>query len=42
MIKSLSMVMNGFLLVKADHILGASQVLVEDAGGIRVAWSGDF
>ena len=29
-------------LVKADHILGASQVLVEDAGGIRVAWSGDF
>lgn len=29
-------------LVKADHILGASQVLVEDAGGIRIAWSGDF
>ena len=29
-------------LLKADHILGASQVLVEDAGGIRIAWSGDF
>ena len=29
-------------LVKADHILGASQVLVEDAGGIRIAYSGDF
>jgi len=29
-------------LIKADHILGASQVLVEDPGGIRVAWSGDF
>ncbi len=29
-------------LVKADHILGACQVLVEDAGGIRVAWTGDF
>ncbi len=28
--------------LKADHILGASQVLVEDAGGIRIAWSGDF
>ncbi len=29
-------------LLKADHILGASQVLVEDAGGIRIAYSGDF
>jgi putative mRNA 3-end processing factor len=29
-------------LLKADHILGACQVLVEDVGGIRVAWSGDF
>ncbi len=29
-------------LVKADHILGAAQVLVEDAGGIRIAYSGDF
>jgi putative mRNA 3-end processing factor len=29
-------------LLKADHILGASQVLVEDACGIRIAWSGDF
>lgn len=29
-------------LIRADHILGASQVLVEDAGGIRIAWSGDF
>ena len=29
-------------LVKADHILGAAQVLVEDAGGIRVAYTGDF
>jgi putative mRNA 3-end processing factor len=29
-------------LVKADHILGAAQVLVEDAGGSRVAYSGDF
>jgi putative mRNA 3-end processing factor len=27
---------------KADHILGASQVLVEDAGGIRIVWTGDF
>ncbi len=27
---------------KADHILGACQVLVEDAGGIRVVWTGDF
>ena len=24
-------------LLKADHILGAAQVLVEDAGGIRIA-----
>ncbi len=29
-------------LLRADHILGASQVLVEDTGGIRIAWSGDF
>jgi putative mRNA 3-end processing factor len=29
-------------LLHADHILGACQVLVEDAGGIRIAWSGDF
>ena len=29
-------------LIKADHILGACQVLVEDAGGIRIAWTGDF
>jgi putative mRNA 3-end processing factor len=29
-------------LLKADHILGACQVLVEDAGGIRIVWSGDF
>jgi putative mRNA 3-end processing factor len=29
-------------LIKADHILGACQVLVEDSGGIRIAWSGDF
>lgn len=29
-------------LLKADHILGACQVLVEDAGGIRIAWTGDF
>ena len=29
-------------LVKADHILGAAQVLVEDAGGIRVVYTGDF
>lgn len=29
-------------LFKADHILGAAQVLVEDAGGIRIAYSGDF
>jgi len=29
-------------LVKADHILGAAQVLVEDAGGNRVAYTGDF
>jgi len=29
-------------LHKADHILGACQVLVEDAGGIRIAYSGDF
>ncbi len=29
-------------LVKADHILGAAQVLVEDAGGSRVAYTGDF
>jgi len=29
-------------LLRADHILGASQVLVENAGGIRIAWSGDF
>ena len=29
-------------LIKADHILGAAQVLVEDAGGIRIAYSGDF
>ena len=29
-------------LFKADHILGAAQVLVEDAGGISIAYSGDF
>jgi len=29
-------------LVKADHILGAAQVLVEDAEGCRVAYTGDF
>ncbi len=29
-------------LVKADHILGAAQVLVEDAEGGRVAYTGDF
>ncbi|HUK85127.1 MAG TPA: MBL fold metallo-hydrolase [Candidatus Acidoferrum sp.] len=29
-------------LIKADHILGAAQVLVEDAGGIQIAYSGDF
>jgi putative mRNA 3-end processing factor len=29
-------------LVKADHILGAAQVLVEDAKGSRVAYTGDF
>jgi putative mRNA 3-end processing factor len=29
-------------LVKADHILGAAQVLVEDAVGNRVAYTGDF
>ncbi|HUJ84626.1 MAG TPA: MBL fold metallo-hydrolase [Candidatus Acidoferrales bacterium] len=29
-------------LLKADHILGAAQVLVEDAGGIRIVYSGDF
>ena len=29
-------------LIRADHILGAAQVLLEDAGGIRVAYTGDF
>ena len=29
-------------LVKADHILGAAQVLVEDASGNRVVYTGDF
>jgi putative mRNA 3-end processing factor len=29
-------------LLKADHIMGASQVLVEDAGGIRICYTGDF
>ena len=29
-------------LFKADHILGAAQVMVEDAGGIRIAYTGDF
>ena len=29
-------------LVKADHILGAAQVVVEDAQGTRVAYTGDF
>jgi len=29
-------------LIKADHILGAAQVLVEDVGGIRIAYTGDF
>ncbi|MGZ4850812.1 MAG: MBL fold metallo-hydrolase, partial [Candidatus Bathyarchaeia archaeon] len=27
---------------KADHILGAAQVLVVDAGGIRISYTGDF
>jgi putative mRNA 3-end processing factor len=26
----------------ADHILGAAQVLVEDAGGTKIAYTGDF
>ncbi len=30
------------VFIKADHILGACQVLVEDAGGIRIVWTGDF
>ncbi|TRO46890.1 exonuclease [Candidatus Bathyarchaeota archaeon] len=29
-------------LLKADHILGAAQVLVEDSEGVRVAYTGDF
>lgn len=29
-------------LVKAQHILGAAQVLVEDASGSRMAYTGDF
>jgi putative mRNA 3-end processing factor len=29
-------------LVKADHILGAAQVVVEDAAGSKVAYTGDF
>jgi putative mRNA 3-end processing factor len=29
-------------LAKADHILGAAQVVVEDADGGRVAYTGDF
>ena len=29
-------------LVKADHILGAAQVVVEGADGVRVAYTGDF
>jgi putative mRNA 3-end processing factor len=29
-------------LFKADHILGACQVLVEDTVGTRIVWSGDF
>ena len=29
-------------LAKADHILGAAQVLVEDSKGSRVAYTGDF
>jgi putative mRNA 3-end processing factor len=29
-------------LVKAEHILGAAQVLVEDASGGRVGYTGDF
>jgi len=29
-------------LVKADHILGAAQVVVEDAEGNKVAYTGDF
>jgi putative mRNA 3-end processing factor len=29
-------------LVKAEHILGAAQVLVEDAEGTRLAYTGDF
>ena len=28
--------------IKANHILGAAQVLVEDQGGIRIVWTGDF
>jgi putative mRNA 3-end processing factor len=28
--------------LKADHILGAAQVLVEDASGNRIAYTGDF
>lgn len=29
-------------LLPADHILGAAQVMVEDAEGVRIAYTGDF
>ncbi len=29
-------------LTRADHILGAAQVIVEDSEGVRVAYTGDF
>ena len=40
--KSLQFGNEKITLTRADHILGAAQVLVEDAGGIRIAYSGDF
>jgi putative mRNA 3-end processing factor len=40
--KSLQCGEEGITFFRADHILGASQVLIEDAEGTRIVFTGDF
>lgn len=40
--KSLRFCDEQITLLRADHILGAAQVLVEDAEGVRIVYTGDF
>jgi putative mRNA 3-end processing factor len=40
--KTLQLQEESLTFLQADHILGATQVLVEDAEGIRIGYTGDF